>query len=115
LSHCTEQALVTKAPALWRKVFGDLGVPLEIVKSGCCGMCGVYGHEVAHVRDSLGIFEFSWKGKIEAERSREYVLATGHSCRTQVERTLGFVPLHPAEALVSVLRRRTEEVAARTP
>jgi FAD/FMN-containing dehydrogenase/Fe-S oxidoreductase len=104
LSHCTEQALVTRAPALWAKVFGALGVPLEIVKSGCCGMCGVYGHEVAHKQDSLGIFELSWKQKIDPERDAARTLATGHSCRSQVERALGFTPLHPAQALLSVLR-----------
>ncbi len=103
LSHCTEQALVTKAPAQWAKVFGALGVPLEIVKSGCCGMCGVYGHEVAHKEDSLGIFGLSWKKKIDPEVDRARTLATGHSCRTQVERALGFVPRHPAQALLSVI------------
>ncbi len=103
LSHCTEQALVTKAPAHWAKVFATLGVPLELVKSGCCGMCGVYGHEVAHKDDSLGIFALSWKRKLDPERDRGRVLATGHSCRTQVERALGFTPLHPAQALLSVL------------
>ena len=103
LSHCTEQALVTKAPAQWAKVFGALGIPLEIVKSGCCGMCGVYGHEVAHKQDSLGIFELSWSRKIDPDRDRGRVLATGHSCRTQVERALGFTPRHPAQALLSVL------------
>jgi hypothetical protein len=35
------------------------------------------------------------------------VLATGHSCRSQVERTLGFTPLHPAQALLSVIERRS--------
>jgi FAD/FMN-containing dehydrogenase/Fe-S oxidoreductase len=105
LSHCTEQALVTRAPALWARVFGALGVPLELVKSGCCGMCGVYGHEVAHKQDSLGIFELSWKRKIDPERDAARTLATGHSCRSQVERALGFTPLHPAEALLSVLQR----------
>jgi Fe-S oxidoreductase len=105
LSHCTEQALVAKAPAMWAKVFAALGVPLEIVKSGCCGMCGVYGHEVAHKKDSLGIFDLSWKGKIDRTRDENRVLATGHSCRTQVERALGFTPRHPAEALLSVLER----------
>ena len=105
LSHCTEQALVTRAPALWARVFGALGVPLELVKSGCCGMCGVYGHEVAHKQDSLGIFELSWKRKIHPERDAARTLATGHSCRSQVERALGFTPLHPAEALLSVLQR----------
>jgi Fe-S oxidoreductase/FAD/FMN-containing dehydrogenase len=103
LSHCTEQALVTRAPALWAKVFGALGVPLEIVKSGCCGMCGVYGHEVAHKQDSLGIFELSWKRKIDPARDEGRTLATGHSCRSQVERALGFTPRHPAQALLSIL------------
>jgi FAD/FMN-containing dehydrogenase/Fe-S oxidoreductase len=105
LSHCTEQALVTKAPAYWAKVFAALGVPLEIVKTGCCGMCGVYGHEVSHKADSLGIFDLSWKKKIDASADPTRVLATGHSCRTQVERTLGFVPLHPAQALLAAIER----------
>jgi FAD/FMN-containing dehydrogenase/Fe-S oxidoreductase len=110
LSHCTEQALVTRAPALWAKVFATLGVPLEIVKAGCCGMCGVYGHEVAHKADSLGIFDLSWKKKIDggpdagdASKRRGQVLATGHSCRSQVERALGFTPRHPVEALLEAV------------
>jgi Fe-S oxidoreductase len=112
LSHCTEQALVTKAPSLWAKVFSALDVPLETVKAGCCGMCGVYGHELSHKKDSLGIFDLSWKNKIDAQRDAGRLLATGHSCRTQVERVLGFVPMHPAEALVSVLQY---EEAAQAP
>ncbi|MET0390752.1 MAG: FAD-linked oxidase C-terminal domain-containing protein, partial [Polyangiales bacterium] len=103
MSHCTEQALVTRAPALWGQVFGALGVPLEVVKAGCCGMCGVYGHEAKHRDDSLGIFELSWKKKIAPDDSRSRVLVTGHSCRTQVERGLGFTPLHPAEALLAAI------------
>jgi len=102
LSHCTEQALVARAPEQWARVFGALGVPLELLKSGCCGMCGVYGHEVAHKQDSLGIFALSWKGKID-QRERDRVLVTGHSCRTQIERVMGFTPRHPAQALLSAL------------
>jgi Fe-S oxidoreductase len=103
LSHCTEQALVSKAPALWASVFGALGVPLELVKAGCCGMCGVYGHEAAHLEDSLGIFALSWQKKLGPDSQHARVLATGHSCRHQVERAQGFVPQHPAEALLSQL------------
>jgi FAD/FMN-containing dehydrogenase/Fe-S oxidoreductase len=107
-SHCTEQALVTKAPALWGKVFAALGVPLEVVKAGCCGMCGVYGHEVGHKADSLGIFDLSWRKKLDAlppgeGGGRDRVVATGHSCRSQVERTLGYTPQHPVEALLEVV------------
>ena len=103
MSHCTEQALVTRAPALWAEVFQKLEVPLELVKAGCCGMCGVYGHEERHLKDSLGIFAQSWKKKIDPAQDRERVLVTGHSCRTQVERGLGFIPQHPAEALLTAL------------
>jgi Fe-S oxidoreductase len=107
LSHCTEQALVTKAPALWAKVFAGLGVPLEVVKAGCCGMCGVYGHEVRHKADSVGIFDLSWRKKIDAlpevDGGRARVVATGHSCRSQVERTMGFTPRHPVEALLEAV------------
>jgi FAD/FMN-containing dehydrogenase/Fe-S oxidoreductase len=103
LSHCTEQALVPKAPALWAQIFRALGVPLEVVKAGCCGMCGVYGHEARHQRESHGIFALSWQNKIDPSVDRERVLATGHSCRHQVERTLGFTPLHPAQALLAAL------------
>ncbi|HKP61134.1 MAG TPA: FAD-binding and (Fe-S)-binding domain-containing protein [Polyangiales bacterium] len=111
MSHCTEQALVSKSPALWASVFKALGVPLEVVKAGCCGMCGVYGHEAAHRTDSIGIFALSWKKKIEAQGDLRSVLATGHSCRHQVERTLGFVPLHPAEALLSALQDHADRGA----
>jgi Fe-S oxidoreductase len=115
LSHCTEQALVTRAPALWSKVFGALGVPLDLVKSGCCGMCGVYGHEAAHKRESLGIFDLSWRAKLDGGSSRDGALATGHSCRSQVERTLGFTPLHPVQALLEILQRRVPAEASGSP
>ncbi|HET8934625.1 MAG TPA: FAD-binding and (Fe-S)-binding domain-containing protein, partial [Polyangiales bacterium] len=99
-SHCTEQALVSRAPALWAKVYAELGVPLELVKTGCCGMCGVYGHEDRHIRESLGIFDLSWRRKLDPQTDPQRSVVTGHSCRTQVERGIGFTPLHPAEALL---------------
>jgi Fe-S oxidoreductase len=102
MSHCTEQALVGKAPQLWAEVFKRLGVPVELVKAGCCGMCGVYGHEARHLEESLGIFDLSWKKKL-ASAEQASVLATGHSCRHQVDRVLGYTPKHPAEALLERL------------
>jgi len=106
-SHCTEQALVTRAPALWAQVYTQLGLPLELVKTGCCGMCGVYGHEDRHLRESLGIFDLSWRRKLDPQTDPARSLVTGHSCRHQVERGIGFTPLHPAEALLAAFEART--------
>jgi Fe-S oxidoreductase len=62
---------------------------------------------VGHKADSLGIFDLSWRGKLDAlppgEGGRDRVVATGHSCRSQVERALGFTPRHPVEALLQVV------------
>jgi Fe-S oxidoreductase len=89
---------------MWREIFAALGVSLELESTGCCGMCGVFGHEREHLDESRGVFEMSWKKHLPSDKNlRKSVVATGHSCRSQVKRFEGFVPLHPVEALASCL------------
>ena len=103
--HCTERTAEPKSQAQWKAVFETLGVSLRLINVGCCGMCGAYGHETAHKNESKGIFDMSWARALpEAENQREQVLATGHSCRSQVKRFAGFVPKHPLEALDELTR-----------
>lgn len=106
--HCTERTSVPAAQALWQRVFSKLGVRLEVEPVGCCGMCGVFGHESHHLEESRRAFELSWKRRLPTgEDARHRVLATGHSCRAQVERFGGFRPRHPVEALAQLHRKRT--------
>jgi Fe-S oxidoreductase len=107
--HCQERTMAPKSHAAWKDVFGMLQVPVELETTGCCGMCGVFGHESEHFEESKGLFEMSWQKKLASSKgteARSRVLATGHSCRSQVKRFEGFVPLHPAEALARVLGAR---------
>jgi FAD/FMN-containing dehydrogenase/Fe-S oxidoreductase len=98
LSHCTEATTAAAANELWIRVFAALGLVLEIPPVGCCGMAGAYGHERQHRTASRGIFDQSWRRRIDGgDPSR--VLATGHSCRTQVTRLAGFTPRHPLAIL----------------
>lgn len=102
--HCTERTQEPKSQGMWKEIFATLGVSLEPENTGCCGMCGVFGHEREHLEESRGVFEMSWKKHIPSEKNlRKGVLATGHSCRSQVKRFEGFVPLHPVEALAAQL------------
>jgi Fe-S oxidoreductase len=101
LGHCTEKTLAPQSQRQWQQVFQAFGLKLELLSVGCCGMCGVYGHEAAHYAESRGLYAMSWQ---RHESARGRTLAQGHSCRSQVKRFGGFVPEHPAEALVSVLR-----------
>jgi Fe-S oxidoreductase len=102
--HCTERTFEPKSQAQWVQVFSAFGLGLATVGTGCCGMCGVYGHEAEHLDDSRGVFDMSWRKALpQSSEQRSTVLATGHSCRSQVKRFEGFVPRHPVEALASFL------------
>lgn len=99
--HCTEKALVASSGKDWLAVFQHLGIAARTVETGCCGMAGTYGHELAHVADSKGIYAMSW-----AEAMREAGAAaavTGYSCRSQVARIEGHKPQHPAQLLLAAL------------
>jgi len=88
----------------WRQVFRSFGVEVEAQATGCCGMCGAYGHEAEHYTESRGVFEMSWGKQLPKDPAAQRgVLAAGHSCRSQVKRFAGFVPQHPMEALRDVL------------
>ena len=98
--HCTERTYEPQSQKLWQNVFRAVGAELELETTGCCGMCGVFGHETVHLAESHGIFDLSWKKKINAAQAQgRAVVATGHSCRSQVKRFAGFVPRHPVEVL----------------
>jgi len=106
-AHCTERTSVPAATRQWVEVFAALGATLTPEDVGCCGMCGVFGHEREHVEESKGVFEMSWQPRLAAQdRASEVVCATGHSCRHQVERYAGFVPRHPIQILAAGMGRR---------
>jgi FAD/FMN-containing dehydrogenase/Fe-S oxidoreductase len=110
--HCTERTAAPKSQAQWRRVFEALGMDLEIAVTGCCGMCGVFGHEAEHLEESRGVFEMSWATKLANKKERKTAIVTGHSCRSQVKRFApdgGFLARHPIEAIRDHLVDVSEE------
>jgi Fe-S oxidoreductase len=96
-AHCTEKSAVPQAGAQWRRVFEAAGSSLEEVAVGCCGMAGTYGHQSEHQQNSRRLYELSWRAAVE--QAGDHFLATGFSCRRQVERQGAQRPLHPIQAL----------------
>ena len=99
--HCTEKTLAPASQKQWADVFARLGVGLELVATGCCGMSGAFGHERIHKGESKGIWELSWERWLGKDAS--LVLATGYSCRSQAHRFAKITPRHPAEVLLAHL------------
>ncbi len=104
LAHCTEKTALPKTETQWQSLFELLGMTLEIVPVGCCGMAGTYGHEVEQLENSKGIYDLSWSQPVKvAVQNNHKVLATGYSCRSQVKRFDSERPQHPIEAICDVL------------
>ena len=98
--HCTEQTADAAAANLWQEIFALTGQPLSLHAAGCCGMAGAYGHQSEHLSNSRALFETGWSNHLRGQAS---VLATGYSCRTQVQRFSAQRAVHPAVALAECL------------
>ena len=100
LTHCTEKSLALAGEEQWQEVFSTWGLDLQIESVGCCGMAGIYGHQAQNQSTSQAIFQQSWgKHLPKNPEQRKYFLATGFSCRSQVQRLTGWLPLHPVQIL----------------
>nr|WP_269468542.1 FAD-binding and (Fe-S)-binding domain-containing protein [Alteromonas sp. ASW11-130] len=101
-SHCTEKTALPKTETQWQQIFAHLKQDMDIVAVGCCGMAGTYGHEADQKQKSLGIYALSWEQAIK-RYPQEQILATGYSCRSQVDRIDGFKPKHPVQVMLQLL------------
>ena len=103
LAHCTEQATAPAAAHAWVEIFRRCGHRLTVVRSGCCGLAGVWGHQVEHLADSRALFDLSWAPHLAAaDAAGAEPLADGFSCRHQTLLCANRRIRHPAEALVSL-------------
>ncbi|PCS21855.1 D-2-hydroxyglutarate dehydrogenase YdiJ [Candidatus Enterovibrio escicola] len=101
-SHCTEKTRLPNAEAEWGKIFKHFGGKLEVITVGCCGMAGTFGHESDKVENSKGIYGLSWKPRLKLlPHSR--CMATGYSCRSQVNRIEQKDLRHPVQILLELV------------
>jgi FAD/FMN-containing dehydrogenase/Fe-S oxidoreductase len=101
--HCHQKAMGLLAPAkaLLSRIPGAVVVDLD---AGCCGMAGSFGYVSEHFEVSRKIGE---RRLLRAAREQEpgwVLVASGVSCRHQVEDFTAVKALHPAELLRSLLR-----------
>ncbi|MGR9053086.1 MAG: (Fe-S)-binding protein, partial [Gammaproteobacteria bacterium] len=104
MPHCMEMSRAADSLQHWQHVFGALGQQLEVLKLGCCGMSGTFGHETRNRTLSQKVYDLSWQPAVERYRHEYTLVATGFSCRSQVERQAGLLLPHPLQALLALLK-----------
>ncbi|MBO9126234.1 MULTISPECIES: FAD-binding and (Fe-S)-binding domain-containing protein [Rhizobium/Agrobacterium group] len=100
--HCTEKTARPSAAASWIEIFTFFGADATYVPTGCCGMAGMFGHEIEHQAMSKKLFSMSWAEKLDGLKG-SIPLITGFSCRCQTERLTNMEARHPVEALLQIV------------
>ena len=113
LGHCTERATAPHWLSAWSRILSAAGHRVSTPDVGCCGMAGIFGHEIDNQAMSRKLFDLSWAEhtslrnealRNEALRNESFrdeaVVATGYSCRSQTKRFAQTSIAHPIHLLL---------------
>jgi FAD/FMN-containing dehydrogenase/Fe-S oxidoreductase len=95
--HCHHKAVATLADE--EAILNDMGVRLESLDSGCCGMAGSFGFEADHYDVSMKVGELVLLPAVRRTSGETLVVADGFSCREQIRQGTEKRAVHLAEVL----------------
>jgi len=110
--HCHHKAAGGMQPE--HKLLSAMGVEVEPVEGGCCGLAGSFGFEAGHYDISMVCGEQSLLPAVRGASPQTVVLADGFSCKKQIEHATGRRALHVAELLRLAQRGSLAEKPAPT-
>ncbi|MCX6047235.1 MAG: FAD-binding protein [Chloroflexi bacterium] len=99
--HCHHKALVGNEASV--AALKAAGYQVEVIPSGCCGMAGDFGYEIGHYEVSRTIGEDRLLPAVRAAAPETVVVASGTSCRHQIEHFTERHPVHLVQALAAAL------------
>jgi FAD/FMN-containing dehydrogenase/Fe-S oxidoreductase len=101
-AHCHQKALVGTGPAL--RLLGQIpGCEVVDLDAGCCGMAGSFGYEREHYDISQAVGERKLFPAVRAAAANTAIIASGFSCRHQLQHFTAAAAVHPAVLLHSLL------------
>ena len=95
LGHCTERALRPESIQKWTEVLNATGYRCTVPDLGCCGMAGIFGHQLENQTISRTLWNAGW----DSATRHPLPVATGYSCRSQAARFANTPPPHPVHLL----------------
>jgi Fe-S oxidoreductase len=96
--HCHHKATGGVAPE--QELLERMGLEVEELEAGCCGMAGGWGYEHGHYDVSVACGERVLLPKVREAAPETLIVADGFSCRSQIEQAdTGRQALHAAQVL----------------
>jgi FAD/FMN-containing dehydrogenase/Fe-S oxidoreductase len=96
--HCHHKATGGVKPE--QKMLEKMGLSVEEVTGGCCGLAGSWGFEKGKYKLSMEIGEIALLPAVRKAKTDTIIVANGFSCKTQIEEAnLGRKALHAAQVM----------------
>ncbi len=95
--HCHHEAVMGFDTE--RELLEGLGLDVEVLDSGCCGMAGAFGFEAEHYDVSVAVGERRLLPAVREAPGDALIVADGFSCKTQIEQLTDRRALHTAQVL----------------
>src|SRR5207253_7873820 len=97
-AHCHHKAVMGFGDD--ERLLRSLGLHVEVLDAGCCGMAGSFGFEAGdHYDVSMKAAERVLLPAVRAASHDTVIVADGFSCREQIVQATGRRALHLAEVL----------------
>ena len=100
--HCQQKAIASTVQIIKMLSLPDNYFVSEI-PSGCCGMAGSFGYEKEHYDLSMKIGELVLFPAIKRSKPETIIVASGTSCRCQINDGTEKIAQHPVEVLFDAL------------
>jgi Fe-S oxidoreductase len=97
--HCHQKALHHGAQGGDAALLRALGLEVDVLDSGCCGVAGSFGYERDHYEVSIKAGERVLLPAVRGAAPDTLIVADGFSCRNQIEHATRRRALHLAEVV----------------
>lgn len=111
--HCHQKALIKMEDE--EAVLENMGVDLESLDSGCCGMAGSFGFDKDKYDVSIQVGELALLPAVRNATSETLIVADGYSCREQIAQTTHRKGLHTAEVIHMALQQHSAAISQKEP
>ncbi len=99
--HCHQKALGGMGPET--ELLAGLGLEVDVLDAGCCGMAGAFGFERGHYDVSMAVGERRLLPAVRSAADDTLIVTGGFSCREQIAQSTERRAVHPVELVARAL------------